>query len=113
MARPIPPGKLAPRDIGLVPCTTPIQSPQSNGMAEAFVKLIKRDYARVSPKPELRGKDSELLGLVCYPERLCTQVSTVPTFISIWMIMATPAGFEPATSRLEGECSIQLSYGVS
>ena len=26
--------------------------------------------------------------------------------------MATPAGFEPATTRLEGECSIQLSYGV-
>ena len=27
--------------------------------------------------------------------------------------MATPAGFEPAAIRLEGECSIQLSYGVS
>ena len=27
-------------------------------------------------------------------------------------ILATPAGFEPATTRLEGECSIQLSYGV-
>ena len=40
------------RDIGLVPCTTPIQSPQSNGMAETFVKLIKRDYARVSAKPD-------------------------------------------------------------
>ena len=26
--------------------------------------------------------------------------------------MATPAGFEPATIRLEGECSIQLSYGA-
>ncbi len=26
--------------------------------------------------------------------------------------MATPAGFEPATVRLEGECSIQLSYGA-
>src|SRR6202035_2290051 len=26
--------------------------------------------------------------------------------------MAPPAGFEPATTRLEGECSIQLSYGV-
>ena len=25
--------------------------------------------------------------------------------------MARPAGFEPATTRLEGECSIQLSYG--
>lgn len=25
--------------------------------------------------------------------------------------MAHPAGFEPATTRLEGGCSIQLSYG--
>ncbi len=24
-----------------------------------------------------------------------------------------PAGFEPATVRLEGECSIQLSYGTT
>jgi putative transposase len=39
-------------DIGLVPRTTPIQSPQSNGMAEAFVKTIKRDYARVSARPD-------------------------------------------------------------
>lgn len=43
--------KLA-RDIGLKPCTTPIESPQSNGMAEAFVKTIKRDYARVSARPD-------------------------------------------------------------
>jgi hypothetical protein len=27
--------------------------------------------------------------------------------------LATPAGLEPATTRLEGGCSIQLSYGVS
>jgi putative transposase len=39
------------RDIGLDPSTTPIESPQSNGMAEAFVRTIKRDYARVSPCP--------------------------------------------------------------
>jgi putative transposase len=43
--------KLA-REIGLLPCTTPIESPQSNGMAEAFVKTFKRDYARVSPRPD-------------------------------------------------------------
>ena len=43
--------KLA-REIGLVPCTTPIESPQSNGMAEAFVKTFKRDYARVSLRPD-------------------------------------------------------------
>jgi hypothetical protein len=28
------------------------QSPQSNGMAEAFVRTIKRDYVRVSPCPD-------------------------------------------------------------
>jgi len=33
------------REIGLVPLTTAIKSPQSNGMAESFVKTFKRDYA--------------------------------------------------------------------
>ena len=42
------------RDIGLVPCTTPVESPQSNGMAEAFVRTLKRDYARVNPRPDAR-----------------------------------------------------------
>jgi putative transposase len=40
------------RDIGLEPRTTPIESPRSNGMAEAFVRTIKRDYVRVSPCPD-------------------------------------------------------------
>jgi putative transposase len=40
------------REIGLKPRTTPIESPQSNGMAEAFVRTIKRDYVRVSPRPD-------------------------------------------------------------
>jgi putative transposase len=40
------------RDIGLEPRTTPIESPQSNGMAEAFVRTIKRDYVRISPCPD-------------------------------------------------------------
>lgn len=38
--------------IGLATCTTPIESPQSNGTAEAFVRTLKRDYVRVSPKPD-------------------------------------------------------------
>jgi putative transposase len=33
------------REIGLEPLTTAIQSPQSNRMAETFVKTFKRDYA--------------------------------------------------------------------
>lgn len=39
------------REMGLEPRTTPVQSPQSNGMAEAFVRTIKRDYVRGSPIP--------------------------------------------------------------
>jgi transposase InsO family protein len=34
-------------DIGLEPRTTPIESPRSNGMAEAFVHTIARDHVRV------------------------------------------------------------------
>jgi putative transposase len=40
------------RDIGLAPRTTPLESPQSNGMAEAFVRTLKRDYIRISPRPD-------------------------------------------------------------
>ena len=31
---------------------TPMASPKSNGMTEAFVKTIKRDYVRVRPLPD-------------------------------------------------------------
>jgi putative transposase len=37
--------------LGLAPCFTPVESPESNGMAEAFVKTFKRDYVRVSLIP--------------------------------------------------------------
>lgn len=32
------------RQLGLEICTTPVKSPESNGVAEAFVKTFKRDY---------------------------------------------------------------------
>jgi len=42
------------------PCTaleidrrlTPPKSPQTNGISEAFVKTLKRDYVRVNPLPD-------------------------------------------------------------
>ncbi|CCF96560.1 IS3 family transposase [Ralstonia solanacearum] len=38
-------------DIGLKPLTTPVRSPQ-NGMAERFVKTMKRDDVAFMPKPD-------------------------------------------------------------
>ena len=38
--------------LNLAPCFTPIESPESNGVAEAFVKTFKRDYVRISPIPD-------------------------------------------------------------
>jgi transposase InsO family protein len=40
------------RQLGLKPCFTPVQSPQSNGISEAFVKTLKRDYVHVTPLPD-------------------------------------------------------------
>lgn len=40
------------RQLGLNPCFTPVKSPQSNGIAEAFVKTLKRDYVQVTPLPD-------------------------------------------------------------
>ncbi len=42
------------RDIGLVPSTTTVSSPQSNGMTEAFVRTLKRDCVHVNPLPDTR-----------------------------------------------------------
>lgn len=38
--------------LNLVPCFTPVKSPETNGMSEAFVKTFKRDYLRISPLPD-------------------------------------------------------------
>ena len=38
--------------LGLKLCFTPVRSPESNGIAEAFVKTFKRDYARLSILPD-------------------------------------------------------------
>lgn len=54
--------KVFARAIGLEPRTTPIESPQSNGMAEAFVRTIKRDYVRVSPCPDAASVIAALSG---------------------------------------------------
>ena len=48
------------RQLKLKPCFTPVQSPQSNGIAEAFVNTLKRDYVHVTPLPDAET----VLGLI-------------------------------------------------
>ncbi|ABF08872.1 Transposase InsD for insertion element IS2 [Cupriavidus sp. U2] len=48
------------RELGLEPLTTPVRSPQSNGMAESFVKTMKRDYIAFMNKPDVPTALSQL-----------------------------------------------------
>lgn len=41
--------RISARQIGLKPCFTSVKSRQSNGISEAFVHTLKRDYVHVSP----------------------------------------------------------------
>ena len=40
------------RMVGLEPKHTAVRSPESNGMAESFLKTMKRDYISIMPKPD-------------------------------------------------------------
>jgi putative transposase len=40
------------KQLRLKPVTTPVTIPQINGMAESFVKTLKRDYAKLAERPD-------------------------------------------------------------
>lgn len=48
--------------LNLAPCFTPVASPESNGICEAFVKTLKRDYVRVNPIPDAATALDQLAG---------------------------------------------------
>jgi len=48
------------KDMGFISCFTPVRSPESNGMAEAFVKTFKRDYVYVHDRPDAKTVMSQL-----------------------------------------------------
>jgi putative transposase len=50
--------------LNLVPCFTPVKSPESNGMSEAFVKTFKRDYLRVNPLPDAATALRQIAGWI-------------------------------------------------
>ncbi|ADM08191.1 hypothetical protein PB2503_00552 [Parvularcula bermudensis HTCC2503] len=48
--------------LGPKPRFTPVASPESNGISEAFVKAFKRDYVRVRPIPDARTALPQIAG---------------------------------------------------
>ena len=48
--------------LNLVSCFTPVASPESNGMSEALVKTIKRDYVRITPIPDAQTALAKIAG---------------------------------------------------
>ena len=50
--------------LNLKPCFTPVRSPESNGMSEAFVKTFKRDYVRVNPLPDAQRALRQIAGWI-------------------------------------------------
>ncbi len=60
--------------LSLLPCFTPVRSPESNGVSEAFVKTLKRDYARIQPRPDALTVLQQLPAWIedyneCHPHR--------------------------------------------
>jgi transposase InsO family protein len=50
--------------LNLIPCFTPVRSPESNGLSEAFVKTFKRDYVRVNPLPDAASALRQIAGWI-------------------------------------------------
>lgn len=48
--------------MGLEVCTTPYHSPESNGMAESFIKTFKRDYVHMNERPDAMSVLEKLPG---------------------------------------------------
>ncbi len=48
------------QNMGFISCFTPVRSPESNGMAEAFVKTFKRDYVYVHDRPDAKTVMAQL-----------------------------------------------------
>ena len=77
-------------------------APQSLHKRANFVQVlyeIPRFFGRFGPKTR------ESLQML--------QHNTLPKTYIFQLVLATPAGFEPATCPLGGGCSIQLSHGAA
>ncbi len=48
------------KELGLKPATTPVTSPQIHGMAESFVKTLKRYYAKLASRSDSKTMVAQL-----------------------------------------------------
>jgi len=72
---------------GLNPVTTPVRSPQSNGMAGSFVKTIKRDYVAFMSKSDVpTAMQNLVIAFKHYNGRhpQCTEIPLPRGLSSIW-----------------------------
>ena len=81
-----------PSTLGFRPVTTPAYSPESNGMAEAFVNTIKRDYVQVPISPTAKPSFGSS------PPGSTTTTESPPTPPSECF---RPWSFVPSTLRLQ------------
>jgi putative transposase len=88
--------------LNLVPCFTPVRSPESNGVYEAFVKTLKRDYARVNLRPDALAVLQQLPA--------CSRTTTPPILIVAcvcsYPVSSSPVSHPPQPPvRFDGEHS--------
>ena len=57
------------------------------------------------------GNHNPVLYQLSYAHHIALRILHITYYTYKLRLMARPAGFEPATTRLEGGCSIRLSYG--
>ncbi len=86
--------------LNLVPCFTPVRSPESNGVCEAFVKTLKRDYARVNPirhaRPGSRNGSPWLLALLGRKPRKLAAIALANKMARIvWAMMERGTAYRP------------------
>jgi len=95
-------------ELGLVPITTPAYSPESNGLAEAFVGTFKRDYLGDA---ELRDAETVLAQLSGWFDDYNTLAPH--SALGRCSLPSTHTDTEPTTLRRPALCRIARAHNAS